>query len=57
MSAGTFYGLLTLLLMLLFVGICVWAWSRKRYKTFERAAQAPLEDDEPPAPSRTRRPS
>ena len=57
MSAGTFYGLLTLLLMLLFVGICVWAWSRKRHKTFDRAAQAPLEDDEPAAQPRTRRPS
>ena len=56
MSAGTFYGLLTLLLMLLFVGIWVWAWSRKRRDTFDRAAQAPLEDDDTRTSSQTRRP-
>ncbi|HSD73697.1 MAG TPA: cbb3-type cytochrome c oxidase subunit 3 [Steroidobacteraceae bacterium] len=46
MSTGTLFGLITLLLMLLFVGIWAWAWSRKRRKTFERAAQMPLEDDD-----------
>jgi cytochrome c oxidase cbb3-type subunit 4 len=45
MSPGTLFGLITLLLMLLFIGIWAWAWSKKRRKTFERAAQMPLEDD------------
>lgn len=57
MSAGTFYGLLTLLLMLLFVGIWVWAWSKERRNTFDRAAQAPLEDDDARPFSQTRRSS
>jgi cytochrome c oxidase cbb3-type subunit 4 len=54
MSAGTLYGLLTLLLMLLFAGICIWAWSARRRKTFDHAAKMPLEDDDARPPSGTR---
>ena len=55
MSAGAFYGLLTLLLMLLFAGIWIWAWSARRRKNFDRAAKMPLEDDDtrPSPPKRT----
>ena len=45
MDSGTFFGLLTLVLMLLFVGIVVWAWSARRRDTYDAAARAPLEDD------------
>jgi cytochrome c oxidase cbb3-type subunit 4 len=42
-SQGTFFGLITLLLMALFAGIWIWAWSAKRRKDFERAARMPLD--------------
>jgi cytochrome c oxidase cbb3-type subunit 4 len=45
MDSGTFFGLLTLVLMLLFVGIVVWAWSARRRETYDAAARAPLEED------------
>jgi cytochrome c oxidase cbb3-type subunit 4 len=35
----------TLLLMLTFVGIVLWAWSGKRKKDFDEAARLPLDDD------------
>jgi cytochrome c oxidase cbb3-type subunit 4 len=41
----TLRGLSTLLLMLTFIGIVIWAWSSKRKKDFEEAAQLPLDDD------------
>lgn len=43
----TFIGLITLLLMLIFLGIVVWAYSSKRKKGFDEAARLPLEDDKP----------
>ena len=49
MDMGTFRGVLTLVLMLLFIGLVVWAFSRRRRKDFEEAAQLPLEDDRKPA--------
>lgn len=41
------FGIITLLLMLLFIGIVVWAWSSRRRGTYEKAARMPLEDDSP----------
>lgn len=38
-------GLMTLLLMILFTGIVIWAYSSKRRKKFDEAAQLPLEED------------
>jgi cytochrome c oxidase cbb3-type subunit 4 len=38
-------GLSTVLAMLGFIAVVVWAWSRDRKNDFERAAQAPLEED------------
>ena len=54
MDAGTFRGLFTVVMMLLFVGLVLWAWSSKRKKTFDAAAQLPLEEDAgtPPAQGR-----
>jgi cytochrome c oxidase cbb3-type subunit 4 len=51
MNIGTFHGLLTAILMTLFVALVIWAYSRSRRADFTRAAALPLEDDD--APPRT----
>ena len=53
MDIGTFRGLLTALLLILFLGIWARSWSRKRSVEFDRAAELPLEDDTRPPPSET----
>jgi cytochrome c oxidase cbb3-type subunit 4 len=45
MDIGTFRGVVTAVLMLLFVGLVLWAWSRRRHDDFEAAARLPLDDD------------
>jgi len=37
----------TLLLLVVFLGIVIWAWSGKRKKSFDEASRLPLTDDEP----------
>lgn len=49
---GTFRGLITAVLMILFVGLVFWAYSRRRHSVFEAAARLPLEDDQAPPASR-----
>lgn len=44
MSGVTFHSFWTVVMLLLFVGIIVWAWSGKRKKAFDEAARLPLED-------------
>lgn len=39
-------GVLTLLLLLTFIGLCIWAYSRKQEKAFSEAANLPFADDE-----------
>ena len=39
-----FNGLMTGLLLIIFVGICLWSWSSKRKDSFDRMAHLPLED-------------
>jgi len=46
-TLGVLRGLATLLAMLAFVGVCVWAYSRKQRNRFDAAAQLPLEEDRP----------
>jgi cbb3-type cytochrome oxidase subunit 3 len=54
MGIGLIRGLLTALLLGLFIGLWFWAWSRNRDGDFEAAAQLPLaEDDRPPDHSET----
>jgi cytochrome c oxidase cbb3-type subunit IV len=48
MEIGTFRGLLTAVLMLLFIGLVFWAYSRRRNEDFEAAARLPLDDDRRP---------
>lgn len=43
-------GLITAVLLILFLGLFVFTWSRKRTDTFENAARMPLEDNDRPAP-------
>ena len=39
----------TLVVLVLFIGIVIWAWSSKRKKEFDEAANIPFdEDDRPP---------
>ena len=41
----TFHSIWTLLLLISFVGIVLWAWSSKRKTAFEVAARTPLDDE------------
>jgi cytochrome c oxidase cbb3-type subunit IV len=45
MDRGTFHGLLTLLGLLGFVAIALWAYRPERKAGFDRAARMPLDDD------------
>ena len=46
MDINDLRGLSTLFLMVTFIGLCVWAYSGKRKKTFDEAANLPFADDE-----------
>jgi cytochrome c oxidase cbb3-type subunit IV len=46
MDIGTFRGVLTVVLMALFIGLVFWAYSRNRKDDFDAAARLPLDDDE-----------
>ncbi len=54
MDLPTLRGLFTLVLMVAFVAIVIWAWSGRRREDFEEAARLPLEDD--PSSSSAERP-
>ena len=42
-------GILTSILLVTFIGLWVWAWSRRRSDDFNEAANLPLEEDSRPA--------
>jgi cytochrome c oxidase cbb3-type subunit 4 len=44
-SSGTISGIVTAVLILLFLGVVGWAWSTRRRATYEAAARLPLEED------------
>ena len=44
---GIVRGLITLVLLLLFIALVAWAWSDRRKKTFETMARMALDDDDP----------
>ncbi len=46
MDINTFRGLTTILVMIVFIGIVLWAYSRKRKSKFDDAANLPFADDE-----------
>lgn len=49
MDIGIIQGAWTLIVMVLFVGIVVWAWSGRQKQDFDAAAHIPFEDDDAPA--------
>jgi cytochrome c oxidase cbb3-type subunit IV len=53
MDINLLRSIVTVLMLLIFAGIVVWAWGRKRQAAFDAAAQLPLIDD---APSPSARP-
>lgn len=46
MDINDFRGLATVFTMIAFIGVVVWAYSRKRKSRFDEAAQLPFEDEE-----------
>ena len=44
MDINDLRGLSTLFLMVTFIGLCIWAYSRKRKTTFDEAANLPFAD-------------
>ena len=52
MDMGIVRGLITAAILVLFVGISIWSFSRKRQTDFDAAAQLPLGDDQAPPAGR-----
>ncbi len=48
MDIGLFRGLVTALLLVLFIGLCFWVFSKKRKADYEAASRLPLSDDRSP---------
>jgi len=46
MDTGTFRGIITLVLIVAFLGITWWAYSRRRKPDFDEAANLPFADDD-----------
>jgi len=46
MDINDLRGLSTLFLMISFIGLCIWAYSSKRKKTFDEATNLPFADEE-----------
>ncbi|WP_020409774.1 CcoQ/FixQ family Cbb3-type cytochrome c oxidase assembly chaperone [Hahella ganghwensis] len=46
MDINTVRGIITILLMVTFIGLVIWAYSSKRKKTFDEAANLPFADEE-----------
>lgn len=46
MDINTLRGLSTILVMIVFVGICLWAYSSSKRKDFDDAANLPFDDDD-----------
>ncbi len=46
MDYGTFRGIFTLVLLVLFIVIALWAYSKRRQKRFDEAANVIFEDDQ-----------
>jgi cytochrome c oxidase cbb3-type subunit 4 len=50
MTSGTLSGIVTAILILLFIGLSIWAYSAKRRSAFDAAARLPLEEDKKEQP-------
>jgi cytochrome c oxidase cbb3-type subunit 4 len=49
MDANLIQVIWTLVVLVLFVGIVIWAWSGKRKQDFDEAANMPFDEDDMPA--------
>ena len=47
MDLATLHSYWTILVLIIFVGIVIWAWSGKRKQAFDEAARIPLDEDQP----------
>ena len=47
MNYSDLSSVMTVVMMTVFIGIVLWAWSGKRREDFEAAARVPLEEDMP----------
>jgi cytochrome c oxidase cbb3-type subunit 4 len=47
MNYSDLSSIMTVVMMAVFIGIVLWAWSGKRRADFDAAARVPLEDDAP----------
>lgn len=56
MSVDLAHSIWTALLLIIFIGIVIWAWSGRQRERFERAARLPLEDDDRPGRGPTQAP-
>lgn len=45
MNFGLLQGIWTIIVMIFFLGVVVWAWSSKRKKVFDEAAMIPFRED------------
>ena len=52
MDINDLRGLSTLFLFIAFVGLCIWAYSSKRKKSFDEAANLPFADEEDSQPAK-----
>jgi cytochrome c oxidase cbb3-type subunit 4 len=59
MSPVIFHSIWTVALLILFIGIIIWAFSSRRKQRFDAAARMPLEEEDsvPVRPSREKKPS
>ena len=46
MDIGTFRGITTLLIMIAFLGVVFWAYSKRRKKDFDEASRLPFADED-----------
>jgi cytochrome c oxidase cbb3-type subunit 4 len=46
MDINTLRGLATVFAMIAFIGVCIWAYSKKRKPDFDEAANLPFADDD-----------
>ncbi|WP_144393651.1 cbb3-type cytochrome oxidase subunit 3 [Pleionea sediminis] len=46
MDINDFRGIETALLLVLFIGLVIWVYSKKRKSTFEEASQIPLNEED-----------
>ena len=47
MNYSDMSSVMTVVMMAVFIGIVLWAWSGKRREEFDAAARVPLDDDTP----------